>query len=87
MGAALTRPTPHAGATLDPNDPLLVQVDAIGRPGARHAIDNEAWPVGHDVLAAAVAYLDGVLAARPRPVSLAACQPYKHAYLQPGAPR
>jgi alpha-beta hydrolase superfamily lysophospholipase len=64
-----------------------VQVDAIGCPGARHAIDNEAWPVGHDVLAAAGAYLDGVLSARPRPVPLAACQPYEHAYLQPGAAR
>lgn len=64
-----------------------VQVDAIGCPGARHAIDNEAWPVGHDVLAAAGAYLDGVLSARPRPVSLAVCQSYEHAHLQVGAAR
>ena len=70
-----------------PERPLLVQVDAIGCPGARHAIDNEAWPVGRDVLAAAGAYLDGVLSTRPRPVSLAACQPCEHAYLQAGAAR
>jgi len=52
-----------------PERPLLVQVDAVGCPGARHAIDNEAWPVGRDVLTAAGAYLDGVLSTRPRPVS------------------
>jgi alpha-beta hydrolase superfamily lysophospholipase len=64
-----------------------VPVDAIACPGARHAIDNEAWPVGRDVRAAARAYVDAVLAARPRPVSLAACQPYEHAYLRAGATR
>jgi alpha-beta hydrolase superfamily lysophospholipase len=58
-----------------------VRVDAISCPGARHAIDNEAWPVDRDVIAAARAYLDAVLSARPRPVSLAACEPYEHSYL------
>jgi hypothetical protein len=58
-----------------------VRVDAVGCPGARHAIDNEAWPVDRDVLAVAGAHLDGVLSGRPQPVSLAVCRPYEHAYL------
>jgi alpha-beta hydrolase superfamily lysophospholipase len=64
-----------------------VRVDAITCPGARHAIDNEAWPVDRDVLAAARAYVEGVLSARPQPVSLAACQQYEHAYLDAGTTR
>jgi alpha-beta hydrolase superfamily lysophospholipase len=64
-----------------------VRVDAVACPGARHAIDNEAWPVDRDVLAAARAYLGGVLSTRPRPVSLAVCRPYEHAYLDAEATR
>jgi alpha-beta hydrolase superfamily lysophospholipase len=59
-----------------------VRVDAITCAGARHAIDNEAWPVAQDVRGAAAAYLAGVLSARPEPVSLAVCRPYEHAYLE-----
>jgi alpha-beta hydrolase superfamily lysophospholipase len=62
-----------------------VRVDAIGCPGARHAIDNEAWPIGSDVLAASRAFLDGVLVAKPQHVALADCQPYEHAYLDGGS--
>jgi alpha-beta hydrolase superfamily lysophospholipase len=64
-----------------------VRVDAIACPGARHAIDNEAWPVDGDVVAAARGYIDGVLSGRPRPVPLAVCRPYEHAYLDAGATR
>jgi hypothetical protein len=64
-----------------------VRVDAIGCPGARHAIDNEAWPIGGDVLAATVGYLDGVLSGQPAPVSLSACQQYEAAFLDARTPQ
>ena len=64
-----------------------VRIDAISCPGARHAVDNEAWPIGSDVLAGSRAFLDGVLSAEPQHVALALCQPYEHAFLDGGSSR
>jgi hypothetical protein len=59
-----------------------VEVDAIGCPGARHAVDNEVWPTGADVLIASRGYLDGVLSAHPQRVTLASCRMYEHVHLE-----
>jgi alpha-beta hydrolase superfamily lysophospholipase len=58
-----------------------MQIDAIACAGARHAVDNEAWPIGSDVVVASRAFVDGVLSAKPQPVSLATCKPYEHAFV------
>jgi alpha-beta hydrolase superfamily lysophospholipase len=61
-----------------------IRIDAINCPGARHAVDNEAWPIGADVRAASREYLDAVLSRAPRRLQLKDCRVDEHAYLNVG---
>jgi len=64
-----------------------IAIDAVECPGARHAIDNEAWPIGSDVLVASRAYLAAVLSAKPQRVRLIDCRQYEQSYLDGGSPQ
>lgn len=59
-----------------------VRIDAINCPGARHAVDNEAWPIGTDVRTASRDYLDAVLTGKPERPRLADCRVDEHAHLE-----